>query len=737
MKYLFTILILLLLTVTSKSQNSDSATQEVITKISGVVKGDKDSILRGANLVIEGTIDGASTDEKGYFEFETEKTGKQNLLVTMTDYNNKTVQIEITPGTNLELNIKLAKEVTTEEIIITASSFTSGNNNAVTLTPLEIVRIPGADADLYRAITTFPGSNQVNEGSRITVRGGDPDEVLTVLDLASLYNPFIFDETFNVSSYSTVNPWGLRGINFTSGGFSAKYGNVLSAVLDLKSYDMPQGTGMFAWVGLANASLSGVYVSKKREFGATFDIGKLFLQPYFAINGKHSEFSPIPQSNNAGGTLSYKVGSTGNLKFYANYSDDKVGIQSETPSFSGYFKTNSKSFFTNLKLMVAPSSSTLLNAGVSFSLYDRNNAFGILNTKQKDFYSKGRIDFTKQVTSKVDINTGVEYEYNGYDVNGMIPKYAYNLRPDASSFNIDTNANSGRVGAYAESQIKVSHKIFLIPGVRADYHTLSGKASFDPRLSFGYQVSKYNAIRGAVGMYHQYPKLENFIRAENNNLKAEDAMHYILGFEFNKDGDYIFRVEGYYKNYSNLVAVDTNDFFYKSQGNGSVKGVDVFLKMKIKNKFTGWISYAYSDSKRKQYEAQSLVPANYDITHNVSVVGSYNLTDDIVIGTSYKISTGKPYTPVIGSTYIQSQGVYKPIYGEVNSGRFPTYSRVDMNAQHIFALFGKFAVAVIAVNNILNQKNIYDYTYNFDYSKRLEILSNNRRTVYVGLGLQL
>ncbi|MBK8552981.1 MAG: hypothetical protein IPL53_18735 [Ignavibacteria bacterium] len=93
---------------------------------------------------------------------------------------------------------------------MTASSFTSGNNTAVTLTPLEIVRIPGADADLYRAITTFPGSNQVNEGSRITVRGGNPNEVLTIIDMASLYNPFIFDDDFNASSYSTINPWGLR-----------------------------------------------------------------------------------------------------------------------------------------------------------------------------------------------------------------------------------------------------------------------------------------------------------------------------------------------------------------------------------------------------------------------------------------------------------------------------------------------------------------------------------------------
>ncbi len=734
MKKLVTLFIYLLFAANLFSQDSAGT----VTKISGTVRGVNDSLLKGANLVIEGTIDGASTDGKGYYEFETEKTGPQNILVTRIDYANKTVPVDIIPGKSLELNIKLSiNEVKTEEIIVTASSFTSGNNNAVTLTPLEIVRIPGADADLYRAITTFPGSNQVNEGSRITVRGGDPDEVLTIIDLASLYNPFIFDETFNVSSYSTVNPWGLRGINFTSGGFSAKYGNVLSAVLDLKSYDMPQGTGMFAWLGLANASLSGVYVSKNKKFGATFQGGKLFLEPYFAINGKNSEYSPIPQSNQMGGTLSYMLGKTGNIKLYANYSDDKVGIKDASPSFDGFYNGSSKSYFSNIKMMIAPSSSTLLNAGASFSLYDKKTGYGILNTDAKDIYSKGRVEFTKQLNSKIDINAGAEYEYDGYKIQGIVPKFSYNLRQDAESIKLDTNGNTGRIGTYIESQIRIGDNFFVIPGIRSDYHTLSGKVSFDPRISLGYQFSKYNALRGAVGLYHQYPRIDNYFRAENNNLSPEDAMHYILGYEYNKGGNYIFRVEGYYKKYSNLVLIDPNDFFYKSGGEGNVKGVDVFLKAKIYNKFTGWISYAYSDSKKKQFTATQLVPANYDITHNLSIVGSYNLTDQIVFGATYKISTGKPFTPVIGSEYVPSQNVYKPLYASLNSGRFPTYSRVDMNAQYIFSLFGKFAVAVLSLNNVLNQKNIYDYTYNFDYSKRFEIITNNKRTIYAGLGIQL
>lgn len=731
------ILVFFLLQIPLYAQDSGEERSGSATRIYGTVKGEKDSLIMGANIVIEGTIDGATTDAKGFYEFETDQSGSKNVIITAMGYVENIMMIEIEPGKEMLVNIKLSKEeVKTEEILVTASSFTSGNRAAVTLTPLEIVRIPGADADLYRAITTFPGSNQVNEGSRITVRGGDPDEVLTILDLASLYNPFIFDETFNVSSYSTINPWGLRGINFTSGGFSAKYGNVLSAVLDLKSYDMPQGNGMFAWLGLANASLSGVFLSKDGKLGATFSGGKLFLQPYFAINGEYSEYSPIPQSNSFGGTVSYKLGTSSNIKAYANYSDDNVGIRNASPTYDGFYESSSKSYFSNIKLITGLDNSTVLNAGISFSKYDKDYKYGVLNSNDKTTYAKGRADITRQFSNMVELNTGIEYEYDGYDVNGIFPQYEYNIRTDAPSLSIDTVQSTGRVGIYAETQIKPDERFFIIPGVRSDYHTLSGKVSFDPRLSFGYRIAENNVVRGAFGFYHQYPGLEDYLRSADNDLDAQNAIHYILGYEFNKENKFIFRVEGYYKDYSNLVLTDRRNFLYESEGEGNVKGVDVFFKTKIDNKFTGWVSYAFTDSKRKQYDAVSLVPANFDITHNMSIVGSYNATDELVLGLAYKVSTGKPYTPVTGSEFDAVQNAYRPLYASKNSGRFPTYMTLDMNAQYIFSLFGRFAVGVVAVNNIFNRKNLYGYTYNFDYSERKEIYSNNRRSFYAGLGLQ-
>ena len=181
LKYLLIVVACEFLSVASFSQTLDSLNAP--SKIYGKITGNNKP-LNGANVVIENSIDGATSDSSGYYEFETSKLGKQRLLFTAVEYKEKTQEVNIEAGKSFEINVTLSEsEVVTEEIIVTASSFTSGEQSKVTLTPLEIVRIPGADADLYRAITTFPGTNQVDEGSRIAVRGGDASEVLTVLDL--------------------------------------------------------------------------------------------------------------------------------------------------------------------------------------------------------------------------------------------------------------------------------------------------------------------------------------------------------------------------------------------------------------------------------------------------------------------------------------------------------------------------------------------------------------------------
>lgn len=708
-------------------------------KIYGKITGENSTPLNGANVVIEGSIDGATTDSAGYYEFETSRTGSQNLLFTYFEYDERRQTIVIETGKNFELNVKLKKgEVETEEILVTASSYTSGQQSQVTITPLEIVRIPGSDADLYRAISTFPGLNQINEGSRITVRGGDENEVLTILDQASLYNPFVFDDDFNTSSYTTINPWGLRGINFSSGGFSAKYGNALSAVLDLKTFEMPQGTGAFAWMGLANVSFSGVFLSKDKNFGAAIDLGQTILEPYFKLNGYLiDQYDPIPLARGIGGSLSYKPSKSSSIKLVFDYSQDKIGIKNTSPSFDGFYNSGSKTLFSNIEYSAGLGSGIYLNMGLSFSDHKDDILYGILNTNNNQLYSKYRVDLTYQLSNKVDLNTGGEYEYNEDKFDGRVPQLSYNLRTDAPYFDLANLSRSGRAGGYIEAQIRPFKTFFTIAGIRTDYHTLSKVSIVDPRLSLGWKFAKNNVVRGAIGIYHQFPKLEYYARSENYSLKPEEATHYILGYEYNvNEGVFLFRVEGYYKDYRDLVTLDPYSFLYTSGGKGVAKGVDVFIKSSVANKYSTWISYSYTDSKRVQYESLVEVPAKYDITNSLTFVGSYNITEAIVTGLTYRVSTGKPYTPITGGIFDPAYNLYQPVYAEVNSGRFPTYHRLDVNFQYIFSLIGRFAVAVFQINNLLNNKNLYDYTYNADYTERKEIITTNKIQFYVGLGVQ-
>src|SRR5438132_4842641 len=185
---------------------------------------------------------------------------------------------------------------------------------------------------------------------------------------------------------------------------------------------------MYAWIGLENASLSGVFLSKNKKFGATFDAGQTFLEPYFRINGYLlDKYSPIPLARGLGGTVSYSPNNKSNLKTYFDYSEDKIGIRNISPSFDGFFNSNTKTYFGNIKYSRGLGSKTFLNTGLSYSRHNADISYGILQNSSKETYSKFRADLTYQLSSKVDLNTGGEYEYDESIFGGKVPLLAYDL----------------------------------------------------------------------------------------------------------------------------------------------------------------------------------------------------------------------------------------------------------------------------------------------------------------------
>jgi hypothetical protein len=127
--------------------------------------------------------------------------------------------------------------------------------------------------------------------------------------------------------------------------------------------------------------------------------------------------------------------------------------------------------------------------------------------------------------------------------------------------------------------------------------------------------------------------------------------------------------------------------------------------------------------------------SDYNITHNLSLVLKYNITQSIQVGLNYKYATGKPFTPVIGAKFISYQNIYEPVYGNNNSERLPSYQRLDLRITYLTQLFNNyFSIFYVEGLNILNINNIFDYSYNFDYSNKKKVTSYfGRRMLVLGM----
>jgi hypothetical protein len=198
------------------------------------------------------------------------------------------------------------------------------------------------------------------------------------------------------------------------------------------------------------------------------------------------------------------------------------------------------------------------------------------------------------------------------------------------------------------------------------------------------------------------------------------------------------RIEGYHKKYSNLPLEDEL-LNYNNNGYGFAQGIDFMIKGDLFGLIDGWISYGFINTKRKWMDFEELSSSSFDITHNLTVIAKYNITQSFQIGINYKYATGRPFTPVINSNYISDLDIFEPVYGNDNSDRHPTYQRLDIRLTYLTQLFDNyFTVLYVEGLNILDINNIFGYSYNRDYSQRSSVDSYfGRRTIVFGFQVRI
>ena len=200
------------------------------TIISGKIIDEKKLPIAAANVFIEGTYDGTSTDENGNFTFTTTVIGKQTISATGLSYENAKKIIDVANAKDLTITL-LESVNTLDAVTISAGNLDSGEKARVSvLKPLDIVTTAGSNANIVSALQTLPGTNNVGESGRLFVRGGESDETQTYIDGLRVGQPYGASAN-NTPARGRFSPFLFSGANFSTGGYSAEFGDALSSVL--------------------------------------------------------------------------------------------------------------------------------------------------------------------------------------------------------------------------------------------------------------------------------------------------------------------------------------------------------------------------------------------------------------------------------------------------------------------------------------------------------------------------
>lgn len=669
-------LISLLFTVTAFAQ----------TTVSGKILDNEGEPIFGANVYLDGTYDGTSTNEKGEFSFKSSEKGVQTLIVSFISFEEYKVTADI--KTLNKLVIKLREDVNTlDAVVINAGTFEAGDNAKVTaLKPLDVVTTASALGDFVGALQTLPGTSTVAEDGRLFVRGGAAEETQIFIDGIRVFTPFT-PSANNIPTRGRFSPFLFKGISFSTGGYSAEYGQALSSVLLLNTIDEPiqeQTDISLMTVGV------GVGNTQKWDKGSfSINTSYINLAPYLELFPDRNTWRKPIQAASGEMVYRYKLKNDGLIKLYGAYSyTDFDLVQKDINFIDGLrFGLQNRNLYINGSYRGFLGNNWTMNTG--FSIANDNTKLNIEDNiiKGNENSAHIKMKLRKRYSNRFKLNFGAEYFITDFDENFS----------NVASGSFDYGFKNNISGFFTEADIFFSKKLASKIGVRAEHSELLNETTISPRASIAYKSGDNAQFSLAYGQFYQNPN--NNLLKFNSDFTAENTTHLIANYQYVKDRQ-IFRVEAYYKDYNNLVKYDTEmasfNSTYTNDGSGFAKGIDIFWRDNKSIKNTDyWISYSYLDTERDYQNYPVAARPNFASNHNLSVVSKHWIEKwKSQIGFSYNFASGRSYTNPNEAGFLNQQT--------------KSYNSISLNWAY---LIDQQKILYFSVNNALGTKNVFGYNY--------------------------
>lgn len=713
--------------------------------------------LRGTNIYIVGTSMGGTSDTQGHFEIRNIPTGIHTLQFSYIGYEIERIEnITVSGNDVIDLSVELMPQpILLKEITVTPGQFSilgKGPNIRQTLTHEDLQTVTFGE-DVYRAITRLPGISASDFSAKFTVRGGDNEEVLVLMDGLELYEPFHLKD-IEGGVLSIVDVEAIENIDLFTGGFSVEYGNRMSGVFNIHTTKVPEGKRRTSVsISFMNARFMSEGTFNNNRGSWLFSARRGYLDLVLRLM---NEEALSPKYYDILGKVEYHLSQHHTLSAHFLHAGDRLDFieddkDEDYTSYGNTYGWLTLKSFLNSRLFVQ----SLASYGKL--THDRN---GIGYTGDLE-----NIDFT--VADKMNVSMfGLKQVWNvelsdrwylrwGFEFKNFTAYYDYlNTRrevfwadPDNFFVWYDTtrvylDPSGNRFGSYLSNRFRLFSPLTAEFGLRYDCTSYTDDQLLSPRFNVVCALGKQTFLRGGWGYFFQSQGIHEIDVADGEDrfYPAELAEHWVAGFEHTFRNGFNIRLEGYYKkmseirpeyrNWSNSIEIfpEVYDRLKLNFRGATSKGIEIYFKYDRGGKFTCWTSYALAyaneDIRSLVYrgieypERSGLYPGRNDQRHTLYLDLNYRPGRNWHFNVSWQAHSGWPYTPLVMKSRTLPDGStgYYSTYDDFYGANYLAYHRLDLRINRYFYTSHGRIAAFVSIVNLYNRNNVRNIDYNWAWS---------------------
>ncbi|MBC7956106.1 MAG: TonB-dependent receptor, partial [Cytophagales bacterium] len=598
------------------------------------------------------------------------------------------------------------------------------------LTGDELRTVPGTGGDTMKALQSLPGVAVSDDSSSApAIRGSRPNDNAYYIDFLPVGYLFHVGGLVSVVHSELVSRFELY-----SAAFGPEYRDAIGAVLDV-TLRAPRSNRLS---GTLNVSLLGADmlvegpVNERQSF--YFAVKRSYID--FLIKTVEDEDSgvivSIPRYWDYQGKYIWNLNPGHQLSFHTTGASDHVDFKipasatlaTQQPVLAGD-STIDTSYGTQAVVWDADLGRNMSNRLALGHTLDRNTSLvgAALKATARSNTTFMREQFSLKPSANHDTAFGgsLQAVRADYDIDVQDARCT-EFSPECDYTSADRKQVTGRISAnitnlFAKNRWQATPDWAFTGGVHHTRDSYLRRHYTEPRVGVEWKWSPNLLFSAAWGRHNQFPAGEQVLSGlGNTGLWHLRATHSVLGVAQELEGGWSWRVEAYQKKFSDFVVADPS-LNYINGASGRSRGLELLVKKEAAAKLSGWLSLSLSRARRQNDITGQEFPFDFDQPVIANLVAQYKLSDRWQFGAKWSYHTGAPDTPIVGTgTY--PDGRVRPLYGELNSDRLPSYHRLDLRADWVLSPRYRFYGEVI---NAYARKNLSGYSYSADYSSRKDV----------------